>query len=170
MMRLGKQVKSCCRSDAIANNSLLVIDKLKAPTLVQYYILRSSLFIMLSHASSLIHPYALLLSFPVLLTSPRTSLAPSLGLNLGHCDSLIVLHTPLPLLVLRHLAQIYVVSTLGIDFGELDSRTELLRLPRFADDAVEFVDLFETEALGFVDHEPAVGGRGVSVCQADVGG
>ena len=125
---------------------------------------------MLSHVPSLIHPYILLLLFPVVPTSPHTSLVPSLSLNLGHCDSLIVLHTPLPLLVLRHLAQIYVVSTLGIDFGELDSRTELLRLPRFADDAVEFVDLFETEALGFVDHEPAVGGRGVSVCQADVGG
>jgi hypothetical protein len=39
----------------------------------------------------------------------------------------------------------------------MNRRAECLALPCFGDNAVEFVDLFETETLRFVDHEPTVG-------------
>lgn len=138
--------------------------KMKTSTSMQHYILRSSpspSCFRMDNPSSVYIPHFL---FPIIPTSPRISVDPSLVLDLGRWNSLIVLHTPLPLLVLRHLAQAHVASTLGIHLGELDSRTEILRLPRFADDAVEFVDLLETETFGLVDHEPT--GKGsVSVRQ-----
>lgn len=79
---------------------------------------------------------------------------PILDLNLGRDNRLIVLHAPLPLLVLRHLAQAHTTPSLRIHLRKLNRRAELLALPRFADDTVELVDLFEGETFGFVYHEP----------------
>lgn len=77
-------------------------------------------------------------------------------LSLGTYNTLIVLHTALPLLVLRNLAEAHVAASVLVDIGKVDGRNERLALPCLGDYAVELVDLFERETLCLVDHEIAI--------------
>src|SRR5947207_476218 len=62
-------------------------------------------------------------------------------------------YTPLPFLGRRHLTQTHTPTRLRIDIRKVQRRPELLALPCLLHDAVEFVNLFEGETLGLVDHE-----------------
>jgi len=64
-----------------------------------------------------------------------------------------MLYAPLSLLVCRNVRKAHFPVTLSAYVCKRDLRTELLRLPRLVNDAVEFVDLLESKALGLVDHE-----------------
>lgn len=79
----------------------------------------------------------------------------SLVFSNGSC--LLVRNAALPLLVGRNLAEANVAGDRRIHIGIRDGRAELLGLPRLSNNTVEFIDLFEGEALGFVDHGPTVG-------------
>lgn len=66
-----------------------------------------------------------------------------------------MLHAPLPRLLGPHFRKAHTPLRLVIDIRERDLRDKVLGLPRLADDTVEFVDLFEGQTLGLVDHEEA---------------
>lgn len=66
-----------------------------------------------------------------------------------------MLHAPLPCLILPNLSQAHAPLRLMIDIRICNLWDKMLRLPRFADDAVELIDLLEGQALCLVDHGPS---------------
>jgi hypothetical protein len=66
-----------------------------------------------------------------------------------------MLHASLPRLSGANLCKAHVPLCRVIDILERHLWDESLGLPRLVNHAVEFVDLFERETFGFVDHKPA---------------
>ena len=88
----------------------------------------------------------------------RTSPTPSSNLRIL-LQSLDVSHTPLPLRRIRHLAHAHPTLGIGHSLNILEANlgSERPALPSFGHDAVELIDLFQREALRFIDHEPNEG-------------
>jgi len=70
-------------------------------------------------------------------------------------DCLFMLDAPLPGLRLADLVKSHALLGGVVNIDECDLGNKVLGFPCLVDGAVELVDLFESETLGLVNHEPA---------------